>query len=158
LLVCYPLSFIRPPSVGVDCCSPYASGETFLLEEEKGFCLVVDGLVQIFTKANRGQREEFQPTGLEGFEEDSEHERDASGYQLLTEVKNGAPMSSLFTILSLFTEEVTLKREDSGDDSTSKDGSFMAGNGFEEGESFNATRPDRGGYQDARPYGAVPPM
>jgi CRP-like cAMP-binding protein len=129
-----------------------------LLEEEKGFCLVVDGLVQIFTKANSGHREEFQPAGLEGFEEDSEQERDASGYQLLTEVKNGAPMSSLFTILSLFTEDVTLKREDSGDDSTSRDGSYVAGNGFEEGESFNPARADRGGYQDARPYGAVPPM
>jgi lysophospholipid hydrolase len=30
-----------------------AAGETILLEEEKGFCLVVDGLVQIFVKSNR---------------------------------------------------------------------------------------------------------
>ncbi|EHL02228.1 putative Lysophospholipase nte1 [Glarea lozoyensis 74030] len=30
-------------------------------------------------------------------------------YQLLTEVKNGAPMSSLFSILSLFTEDVKLR-------------------------------------------------
>src|ERR1700759_3747422 len=30
------------------------AGETLLLEEEKGFCLVVDGLVQIFVKSIRG--------------------------------------------------------------------------------------------------------
>ncbi|KAK5271991.1 phosphatidylcholine and lysophosphatidylcholine phospholipase, partial [Exophiala xenobiotica] len=29
------------------------AGETLLLEEEKGFCLVVDGLVQIFVKSLR---------------------------------------------------------------------------------------------------------
>ena len=39
--------------------------------------------------------------------EDDESEG-GQGYQLLTEVKNGAPLSSLFTILSLFTEDVTV--------------------------------------------------
>lgn len=86
-----------------------------MLEEEKGFCLVVDGLVQIFTKASKEDRSyDFRPTGLEGYGEDAENE-EGHGYQLLTEVKNGAPMSSLFTILSLFTEEVTLRRADSDD-------------------------------------------
>src|SRR6266480_6044485 len=32
------------------------AGETLLLEEEKGFCLVVDGLVQIFVKSSRDAR------------------------------------------------------------------------------------------------------
>lgn len=79
------------------------AGETLMLEEEKGFLLVVDGLVQIFVKSNRD--------GIDADEDDAEDERDGNrqGYQLLTEVKNGAPMSSLFSILSLFTEDVKLR-------------------------------------------------
>ena len=84
------------------------AGETILLEEEKGFCLVVDGLVQIFVKS---QRDERRSSGSDG--EDDEHfERGRQGYQLLTEVKNGAPLSSLFSILSLFTEDVKLRYDD----------------------------------------------
>lgn len=96
------------------------AGETLNLEEEKGFCLVVDGLVEIFVKSAR-----------EGRESDSEHSNfyyDSSdstgsqnsgsghqGYQLLTEVTNGAPMSSLFSILSLFTEDVKLRHSEDDD-------------------------------------------
>ena len=84
------------------------AGETILLEEEQGFCLVVDGLVQIFVKS---RREESSPSGDEGDDEDH-LERRRQGYQLLTEVKNGAPLSSLFSILSLFTEDVKLRYDD----------------------------------------------
>ncbi|PWW72225.1 patatin-domain-containing protein [Tuber magnatum] len=77
------------------------AGETLLLEEEKGFCIVVDGLVQVFVKANRDVGTLAAAASGPGY-----------GYQLLTEVKNGAPMSSLFTILSLFTEDVKLRHED----------------------------------------------
>lgn len=83
-------------------------GETLLLEEEKGFCLVVDGLVQIFVKSARQSDGE----GGGGAFDDEEYLDEAQGYQLLTEVKNGSPMSSLFTILSLFTEDVRLRHED----------------------------------------------
>ncbi|KAH0389800.1 patatin-like serine hydrolase, partial [Aureobasidium melanogenum] len=87
------------------------AGETILLEEEKGFCLVVDGLVQIFVKSNK-DREEDPSTGRTTPEEtgvdDEGRIHGNQGYQLLTEVKNGAPMSSLFSILSLFTEDVKL--------------------------------------------------
>lgn len=92
------------------------AGETLLLEEEKGFCLVVDGLVQIFVKAARDAE---QDSSAENSFMEDEHpeERDRSNrsYQLLTEVNNGAPMSSLFTILSLFTDDVKLRHDHSED-------------------------------------------
>ncbi|KAF1978618.1 lysophospholipase NTE1 [Bimuria novae-zelandiae CBS 107.79] len=93
------------------------AGETILLEEEKGFSLVVDGLVQIFVKSSRdsadSDEDEGSPDGASrGSGTNSSHRQ---GYQLLTEVKNGAPMSSLFSILSLFTEDVKLRHEDSED-------------------------------------------
>ena len=84
------------------------AGETILLEEEQGFCLVVDGLVQIFVKSRRDERR----TSGSDAEEDEHLERGQQGYQLLTEVKNGAPLSSLFSILSLFTEDVKLRYDD----------------------------------------------
>jgi lysophospholipid hydrolase len=86
------------------------AGETLLLEEEKGFCLVVDGLVQIFVKSNRnGDADAFHDSH---FVEDEIHDGQSQSnhsYQLLTEVKNGAPMSSLFSVLALFTENVKLR-------------------------------------------------
>lgn len=91
------------------------AGETLLLEEEKGFCLVVDGLVQIFVKSTRDEAVSdgrFETTGVEGLDDEGEHsDGEHQGYQLLTEVKNGAPMSSLFSVLSLFTEDVKLRHD-----------------------------------------------
>lgn len=93
------------------------AGETLLLEEEKGFCLVVDGLVQIFVKSNRESASTSGEAWISGGghsyeEEEEEHpEGDHQGYQLLTDVKNGAPMSSLFSVLSLFTEDVKLRHD-----------------------------------------------
>ena len=92
------------------------AGETLFLEEEKGFCLVVDGLVQIFVKSSRDTHapdgESWMHGGGQSYEEDEEQQEEHQGYQLLTEVKNGAPMSSLFSILSLFTEDVKLRQEE----------------------------------------------
>lgn len=93
------------------------AGETLLLEEEKGFCLVVDGLVQIFVKSNRpnddGDRgaEDDEDDVFTSVEDDGRSHGN-QGYSLLTEVKNGAPMSSLFSILSLFTEDVKLRHDE----------------------------------------------
>jgi lysophospholipid hydrolase len=91
------------------------AGETLLLEEEKGFCLVVDGLVQIFVKSNRDNNSTDSDTWIHGggcsYEEEEHLEEEHQGYQLLTEVKNGAPMSSLFSVLSLFTEDVALRHD-----------------------------------------------
>jgi predicted acylesterase/phospholipase RssA/CRP-like cAMP-binding protein len=87
------------------------AGETILLEEEKGFCMVVDGFVQIFVKSLR----EHQTNGMsdsQDFDGEEDYHDGNQGYQLLTEVKNGAPMSSLFSILSLFTEDIKLHRNE----------------------------------------------
>ncbi|KAF2429202.1 lysophospholipase NTE1 [Tothia fuscella] len=86
------------------------AGETLLLEEEKGFCLVVEGSVQIFVKSKREERE---VNGIGSGDEDDTYQDHDQGYHLLTEVKNGAPMSSLFSILSLFTEDVKIKQDSS---------------------------------------------
>lgn len=95
------------------------AGETLLLEEEKGFCLVVDGMVQIFVKSSRDENAAncgFWNGRSGSYEEEGEHsDGEHQGYQLLTEVKNGAPMSSLFSILSLFTENVKLRHDDEAD-------------------------------------------
>ena len=89
------------------------AGETLLLEEEKGFCLVVDGLVQIFVKSNHSSGQDSSDeqvlTEDEGTEDRGGH---CGSYQLLAEVTNGAPMSSLFSILSLFTDNVKMRFDD----------------------------------------------
>ncbi|KAI6247902.1 Lysophospholipase NTE1 [Erysiphe necator] len=86
------------------------AGETLNLEEEKGFCLVVDGLVKIFVKSSRnGMEENIESNELSDSTNDPQGNGGRQGYQLLTEIKNGAPMSSLFSILSLFTEDVRLR-------------------------------------------------
>lgn len=102
------------------------AGETLMLEEEKGFCLVVDGLVQIFVKSTRqgnktGSEENLHLDDATSDEEDN-HMHGRQGYQLLTEVKNGASMSSLFSILSLFTEDIQLRDSGSSSSSTSSAG------------------------------------
>lgn len=82
------------------------AGETLSLDEEKGFCLVVDGHVQVFVHSKRDESDD----GDEDSEEDEvSHEDRHQRYQLLSEVKNGAPLSSLFSILSLFTDDVRLE-------------------------------------------------
>ena len=88
------------------------AGETLLLEEEKGFCLVVDGLVQIFVKSLRDSADD-NINRVDLFNDEEGYHEGNQGYQLLTEVKNGASMSSLFSILSLFTEDVKLRHGDS---------------------------------------------
>ncbi|KAK0718295.1 hypothetical protein B0T26DRAFT_752232 [Lasiosphaeria miniovina] len=90
------------------------AGETLNLEEEKGFCIVVDGLVEIFVKSS-GDGRQPPPSSPHSAPYDfpsSEDESFAPGqqrYQLLTEVRNGAPMSSLFSIMSLFTEDIPIR-------------------------------------------------
>lgn len=117
------------------------AGETLLLEEEKGFCIVVDGLVQVFVKASRD-------TGMEGGGSDEDEEDDVAnqqGYQLLTDVTNGAPMSSLFTILSLFTEDVKLRHEKEYEGSSGSAGSSTV-NLRELGHGGTLNSPERTGF------------
>ncbi|KAK9455748.1 hypothetical protein V1511DRAFT_458656 [Dipodascopsis uninucleata] len=89
----------------------FIAGDTIPLEDEEGFCIVVDGLVQIYAKqANNDSTQ----SSRNAFRQEID-----SGYSLLTEVKNGAPMSSLFTILSLFTEDIKLSTADGTQTSSS---------------------------------------
>jgi lysophospholipid hydrolase len=55
------------------------AGDTLLLEEENSFCIVVDGLVQVFVKS--------PPRASPG--NDDEEWEGGEGYQLLTEARNG---------------------------------------------------------------------
>jgi lysophospholipid hydrolase len=110
------------------------AGETLNLEEEKGFCLVVDGLVEIFVKSNATDRStesdvsflDTEGDGLSDSDSDRGFEGGRQGYQLLTEVRNGAPMSSMFSILSLFTEDVKLRHADDDGHSARASGSHGA--------------------------------
>lgn len=92
------------------------AGETINLEEEKGFCIVVDGLVEIFVKSGRhAPINHSRRSAAHDLDSSSTDEEIAPGqqrYQLLTEVRNGAPMSSLFSIMSLFTEDIKLRLRD----------------------------------------------
>jgi len=66
------------------------AGDTLLLEEEKSFCLVVDGLVQVFVKSL---------PGLSHVDDDDEEWEGGQGYQLLTEAKNGGIPSPPISII-----------------------------------------------------------
>ncbi|KAG5949181.1 phosphatidylcholine and lysophosphatidylcholine phospholipase [Claviceps sorghi] len=90
------------------------AGETINLEEEKGFCIVVDGLVEIFVKSGRRGSSYREPPVAHDLDSSTEDDVSAGQqrYELLTEVRNGAPMSSLFSIMSLFTEDVKLRLSD----------------------------------------------
>ncbi|KAK4231348.1 lysophospholipase NTE1 [Podospora fimiseda] len=88
------------------------AGETLNLEEEKGFCLVVDGLVEIFVKSAGNNQKLACTSNLTPSSDDEHFTPGQQRYQLLTEVRNGAPMSSLFSIMSLFTEDVSMRAPD----------------------------------------------
>jgi lysophospholipid hydrolase len=78
------------------------AGDTLALDQDLSFYCVVDGHVQVFAETgHRVDSWDDEPGG-------------AGGYQLLNEVGPGGTLSSLFTILSLFTEDVRISwRDDS---------------------------------------------
>lgn len=78
------------------------AGDSISLDQDKNFYCVIDGLVQVYTKTGDTQADEG------GWGEGS-----MNGYQLLNEVGSGGTLSSLFTILSLFTEDVRISWQDS---------------------------------------------
>ncbi|KAG0307412.1 phosphatidylcholine and lysophosphatidylcholine phospholipase [Linnemannia gamsii] len=87
------------------------AGDTILQNPdlEKSFYIVVDGCVQVYEQVVKDEDD--------GHDEDETLDSTSwddpdNGYQLLNEVKNGGTLSSLFTILSLFTENVKLRHED----------------------------------------------
>lgn len=72
------------------------------LDQDKSFYCVVDGMVQVFAETDsvtRAPRDLWDDGNFNGF-------------QLLNEVGSGGMLSSLFTILSLFTEDVKMSWQD----------------------------------------------
>ncbi|KAF4611921.1 hypothetical protein D9613_004184 [Agrocybe pediades] len=78
------------------------AGDSLSLDQDKSFYCVVEGTVQVFAQTD-------QPLEKRHSSWDDE---DMNGYQLLNEVGSGGTLSSLFTILSLFTEEVQMSWQD----------------------------------------------
>ncbi|KAK7063789.1 lysophospholipase NTE1 [Favolaschia claudopus] len=78
------------------------AGDSMSLDQDKSFYCVVDGMVQVFAQTGKDMEERIGTL---------EHE-DMNGYQLLNEVGSGGTLSSLFTILSLFTEDVKMSWQD----------------------------------------------
>lgn len=85
------------------------AGDSISLDEDKSFYCVIDGMVQVYAKTG-------QTTEESHYLWDDE---DMNGYQLLNEVGAGGTLSSLFTILSLFTEDVQMSWQDDGLDISS---------------------------------------
>ncbi|KAK0551517.1 phosphatidylcholine and lysophosphatidylcholine phospholipase [Tilletia horrida] len=78
------------------------AGDSLALDSDFSFYIVIDGHVQVFAPSP-----EHSPV--------EEDEDDLNGFQLLNEVSTGGTLSSLFNILSLFTEDVKLgMREEHG--------------------------------------------
>ncbi|KAJ6623144.1 hypothetical protein B0H10DRAFT_1873583 [Mycena sp. CBHHK59/15] len=81
------------------------AGDSIALDQDKSFYCVVDGMVQVFAETGKDTEEQI------GIWDDE----DMNGYQLLNEVGSGGTLSSLFTILSLFTEDVKMSWQDDRD-------------------------------------------
>ncbi|KAM0746509.1 patatin-domain-containing protein [Meredithblackwellia eburnea MCA 4105] len=79
------------------------AGDTLNLDQDKSFYIVIDGSVQVYAQ-----------TGSPSKARDAYDDEDNNGYQLLNNVQSGGTLSSLFTILSLFTEDVKLRYDETG--------------------------------------------
>lgn len=101
------------------------AGDTLSLDQDKSFYCVVEGTVQVF--AQTGHSPEVRQSTWDN--------EDMNGYQLLNEVGSGGTLSSLFTILSLFTEDVQMSWQDESPDVSSDDMPAYAG-----GHSIPKTR------------------
>ncbi|KAF5352701.1 hypothetical protein D9756_005855 [Leucocoprinus leucothites] len=77
------------------------AGDSMSLHQDKSFYCVIDGTVQMFAQ-----------TGSSSKDDNLWDDEDMNGYQLLNEVGSGGTLSSLFTILSLFTEDVQISWQD----------------------------------------------
>ena len=88
------------------------AGDSISLDQDKSFYCIIDGMVQVYAKTGQAT-------------EGSHHlwdDEDMNGYQLMNEVGAGGTLSSLFTILSLFTEDVKMSWQDDGLDTSSDEG------------------------------------
>ncbi|KAK6453806.1 uncharacterized protein RJT20DRAFT_131249 [Scheffersomyces xylosifermentans] len=81
--------------------------EILYLDEKLGFSIVVEGVMQVYTRiatenANVNTTYELDDENELNFEKDDVLIIDNQRYQLLNEVKSGAPLSSLMSTLDLF--------------------------------------------------------
>ncbi|KIJ66403.1 hypothetical protein HYDPIDRAFT_109426 [Hydnomerulius pinastri MD-312] len=81
------------------------AGDSISLDQDRNFYCVIDGTVQVFARIGQNTRQNG-----------SWDEEDMNGYQLINEVGSGGTLSSLFSILSLFTEEIKLSWQDDNHD------------------------------------------
>ncbi|KAL1741250.1 hypothetical protein HDZ31DRAFT_84948 [Schizophyllum fasciatum] len=79
------------------------AGDSISLDQDRSFYCVVDGTVQVFAKSD----DESHESGSGQWDDE-----DINGYHLMNEVTSGGTVSSLFTILSLFTEDVKISWQD----------------------------------------------
>ncbi|KAG2155690.1 hypothetical protein DEU56DRAFT_768678 [Suillus clintonianus] len=79
------------------------AGDSISLDEDRSFYCVVDGMVQVYAR-----------TGQNTCQNGSWDEEDMNGYQLINEVGSGGTLSSLFSILSLFTEHIKISWQEDG--------------------------------------------
>ncbi|KAI0964373.1 hypothetical protein AcW1_001208, partial [Taiwanofungus camphoratus] len=79
------------------------ASDSLSLDQDKSFYCVIDGTVQVYARTGKPKR---------GGERGIWDEEELNGYQLLNQVGTGGTLSSLFTILSLFTENVKLSWQD----------------------------------------------
>ncbi|PFH52298.1 hypothetical protein AMATHDRAFT_57351 [Amanita thiersii Skay4041] len=84
------------------------AGDSISLDQDKSFYCVVDGMAQVYAQMRQSLE------GRHGLLDDE----DMNGYQLMNEVGAGGTLSSLFTILSLFTEDVKMSWQDDLDSVT----------------------------------------
>lgn len=80
------------------------AGDSISLDQDKSFYCVIDGMVQVYAKTGQSMEEHHLWD-----------DEDLNGYQLMNEVGAGGTISSLFTILSLFTEDVEMSWQDDSD-------------------------------------------
>ncbi|KAG8219415.1 hypothetical protein J3R82DRAFT_337 [Butyriboletus roseoflavus] len=73
------------------------AGDSISLDQDRNFYCVIDGTVQVFGR-----------TGQTSLQNGSWDDEDMNGYQLINEVGSGGTLSSLFSILGLFTDEIKL--------------------------------------------------
>ncbi|BGO90930.1 phosphatidylcholine and lysophosphatidylcholine phospholipase [Rhodotorula toruloides] len=85
------------------------AGDTLDLSRDKSFYIVVDGRVEVYARNPSAQHGDEAAT--EGYETEEEDE-EGKEWQLLNCVESGGTLSSLFTILSLFTEDVKMRYEE----------------------------------------------
>ncbi|GAA6055892.1 hypothetical protein JCM3770_002347 [Rhodotorula araucariae] len=90
------------------------AGDTLDLATDKSFYIVVDGSVEVYAR-NPSDKDAAE----DGYASDDE---EGKGWQLLNNVESGGTLSSLFTILSLFTEDVKLRYEEDDHSASSDDG------------------------------------